>query len=254
MSYGDNTNSGIKLKGDLLIAELGANFAFNGWEDPANISEFMLDPGSGEVGKHIGRGINNEGQILSAWVDPGQPLIKFSIDSLPVVQLSLAMRGSLGIINQGAGSVTDEPVTLFEGKWIDLGYKNLVAESFALTGVGGTPPLVEGVDFEVQYQFGMLKALNAGAAGPQEADFDHAAVSGSVVYGANQAQLSVALQLNGSNKTNGRSARVAVERGIMMVTTELALLGGQDVVTMAAEVHPLLAPGASGSFTYEEWT
>jgi len=254
MSYGENTDTGIKLKGDLLIAVLGAGFVFNGWEDPANISDFTLNPGAGEVGKHIGSGINNEGQILSAWVNPGQPMIKFSIDSLPAAQLSIAMRGSLGVLNQGAGSVTDEPVTLVQDKWIDLLQRNLTDGSFVLSGVGGTPVLVEGTDYEVQYKFGMIKALTAGATGAQEADYDHAAIAGSRVVGASQAQLLVALKLNGENKTNGRLASVEVQRGLMLVTTDLQLLGGTEVVSMAAEVHPLLAPGETGSFTYEEWS
>jgi len=247
MGYGDNKDTGIKLKGDLLITDYGPGWEFLGMQDPVNVTLFELDPGSGEIKTHDGKGVSNEGQVLSAWVDEAIPKIKLAFDSLPISQLSDVMRGLYGLNAQASGSMTDEPITLILDRWVRAPFQQLAGGSVVLNGVGGTPLHVENTDFEVQYQHGLLKALTAPAAGLQELDADYAAITRSKAVGPSSRNAQVGLSLLGQNKTNGATVEFVAEKCLMVYTATLALVGGDEVVSVTADVVPI------GDYSYEEW-
>ena len=246
-TYGDNAGTGKKLRGDLLFTVYGPGWAYLGMEDPVNVTDFELDPGSGTIETHAGAGVENEGQALAAWVDEGTPKITLSYNSLPVGRLSDVMRGVLGLSTQSAGSVTDEPITLIEGKWVRLPMQQLVEGTEVLTGVGGTP-VHTADDFEVQHRHGLIKALTPAAAGPQEMDFDHLGFSRNTITGPSKRQAQVGLSLFGENKTTGGIVEFTAEKCLMVYTAKLTFVGGKEVVSVSAEAVPI------GTYDYEEWS
>lgn len=244
---------GVKLRGELSIGLLSDAWADLGIEDSVDVTEFELDPGQSEIGERLGQGLSNEGQRLCTWEVPKPPTFTFSHESLRPEQLSIAMRGQLGIINEGAGSVTDEPLTLVEGKWINVGYRELVAGTPVLTTTDSLTTHVEGTDYEVNYKFGRVKALVPAAAGAQLLDFDHAAVVGTRIRGGTRQSLQAMVSLDGFNKANGKNVQLNVPRCRLVISAGIKLVGGSEVVTMSATGYPLLVPGAGESYTYDEW-
>lgn len=78
------------------------------------------------------------------------------------VLLAAAFMGLESPINQGAGILTEVPLTLpAHPKWLSLGKTNLSATGLVVKE--GATVLVLGTDFEINYALGLLRATKAGA-------------------------------------------------------------------------------------------
>lgn len=188
--------------GDLYIARYNPALAdFDALQGPFEATKFEIKPNV-ELREMSSRGRTTYGQVIESVPLP-QPA-EFSI-AMPEVNresLVLALLGTASAINQGAGTITDAPVTAKLGAWVQLPAENFATAGFTVKNDAGTTTYVLGTDYEVNYRLGMIKALKGGAITEGQAlevSGSHNAVSGTRIAGATNSQIRVKLVLDGVN-------------------------------------------------------
>ncbi|MFQ2705200.1 hypothetical protein ACK3ZF_20155 [Aeromonas caviae] len=128
--------------------------------------------------------------------------------------LAAAFMGLESPINQGAGTLTDLPVTLLaHPKWVSLGKTNLSATGLVVKE--GVTPLVLGTDFEINYALGLLRATKAGAVadgGPVTVSASYNAITGTRIAGNVQPEVKAKLTLDGRSVISGEAILLTVPR------------------------------------------
>ena len=226
MSYQD---TGLIFAGKVFIGEVnqGVVGALNG---PINVPSFELTPPSTEVRNRVSKQPASYGQALDVVNIPGDPAqMSISFDSLPAVLLAEALGGTSASHSVTAGSVTDEAITLVEGQWVKLAHSNIDGASVVVTDPTGPTDLVEGDDYEVDADAGMIKALDAAAAIAVEVDYDYNAESGTKVLGATEIQKPRHIILEGKNLATGKKARVIVHEAILNASEAMDLMSDEFV-------------------------
>lgn len=103
----------------------------------------------------------------------------FTLDEPNIENLKdFVMSNAITDISQTSGSVTDQSVTGYHDLWIDLGKKSI--SNVVVTDSSGTTTYIEGTDYEVDTEEGLLKVLSSGSITDGEAllvDYSYAAVT-----------------------------------------------------------------------------
>lgn len=226
MSYQD---TGLIFAGKVFIGEVnqGVVGALNG---PINVPSFELTPPSIEARNRISKQPETYGQALDVVNIPGDPAqMAVSFDSLPAELLAEALGGTSAAHSVTAGSVTDEAINLVEGQWVKLAHSNIDGTSVVVTDPIGPTDLVEGDDYEVDEDAGLIKALDSGAAIAVEVDYDYNAESGMQVLGATEIQKPRHIILEGKNLATGKKARVIVHEAILNANEAMDLMSDEFI-------------------------
>lgn len=201
-------------KGDVYMNPIVAGVA-QGWVGPFEATKFEIKPNV-ELKEQVSKGKNTYGQVIES-VALAQPA-DLSIDFAEVntATLNTALLGSTSAINQSAATVSNEAVTAKLGKWVPL-TKGAVS-AVTVTNVAGTTTYVNGEDYIVNPDLGWIKALPGGDITEDlvlHVDFTAAAISGTQIKGATQADVRARFMLDGKNQVDGQSVIVTVHEGII---------------------------------------
>lgn len=175
-----------------------------GLAGPFECSKFEFKPNA-EVKEQVSKGRSTYGQVIEtvAIQKPGD--MSVTLTEMDKDGLTLALLGTQAAISQGAGTVSDENVTLTAAKmdkWLQLSKQNLNQAGFVVTNAAAAVTYVEGTDYLVNRRLGMIKVLDAGTVPNTEVikvDFGHAAYDGTLISGATQAQVRARFILDGVN-------------------------------------------------------
>ncbi len=120
------------------------------------------------------------------------------------------------------GSVTGESVTLISGEWVRLANKGV--SSVVITGA------VLGTDYEVNGPLGMVRMIPGGGltAGVNSVDYTYAAESGYKVNIGTQAQIRVAVLIDGRNLENGEEIQAEFDSVVLSPNTEVNIVSSPD--------------------------
>lgn len=221
--------------GDIWINRYDpATGALTGWVGPLEASKCGIKPNA-ELKELVSKGRNTYGQVIESV--PLQQPAEFSLTLREANKdnMTLMFMGEQAALAQTAASVAAEALTMKTGYGVALSKQNIKAPGFTLTGAGGNPTYVEGTDYAVNRQIGIVQAIAgsalatavAGAAGAGLAllaSYDHLAIAGARVRGAVQPQLRAWIKFDGKNFVDGRSVIAEAYEVILTPNAEFDFL------------------------------
>ncbi len=203
-----------------------------GWVYAGNASKFALKT-SADIKDQISKGRDTYGQVIAsvALQKPAELMIDFAEVNRDNIQL--ALMGKKSIINDAAGSVTAEAVTLRTTGGASLAHGNLSATGLVLKN--GATTYVKDTDYTVNYRLGILMPVAgsalaaaiaaAGATGLDcTVDYAYLANTGVLVQGSKIAQVKCAVRLDGRNFADGLPAYVEVYEALLTPAGEFDFL------------------------------
>lgn len=246
----EDTN-GLLVAGDLYIDRLNGDGTSTGYMPVSNATQMALQQEM-EFQDLISRKKDTYGQLLATVPIPSPGEINLTLDEINRQNLAIALLGDLEEINQEAGSVTDETVTLKDMNWTELAHRNIASEN--LTVSQDTTELTRGTDYEINFALGLIRALpgSSNLSGGEELTltYDHNAVSGQRVKGAVRPVIRAKLLLHGRNMVDDRPLIVTVDEATLRPTEAVDLLS-EEFVTLPMTGRMRTLSGKDSPFTVE---
>ncbi len=214
---------GFLGSGDLYINRIVAGVA-QGWVGPYEASKFEIKPNV-ELKELTSRGKATYGQVIES-VALAQPS-DFTVE-LPEVNkdsLALALLGTNSGITQASGTVSDEVVLAKLGIWVPLSKAKI--STVVVTNSAASTTYVNGTDYIYNAELGWLKALPGGAITADQSlkvDFAHAAITGTQIAGATNADVRAMFKLDGKNQADGLPCIVTVQEGVIAANSAFDFL------------------------------
>ncbi len=204
--------SGILCSGNVHAALLNDDGSFAGFMDLKNAIKLAINPGEGEEKQRISKQNASFGQVLDSVVMPGIPNVTVDFDEGDSETVAMAMLGTLESINltQQTRTAVDFTVTKLD-VWLELGDRYINSNAFAIKENGAGDTYVQGVDYVVDLQMGLVKFLSTGSVlvdDVVEKTYTTRAVTGRRVNGSKKNQLKVRLMGNLKNLVNGKPVLV----------------------------------------------
>lgn len=172
---------------------------------PFQCSKFEIKPNS-DIKEQVSKGRETYGQTIATVAIPKPADITIVLTEMDKDGLTMALLGTASDFNQGAGTITDEPIVAKLDKWVRLSKENFATAAFAVEHSTGAPVYVLGTDYLVNYRLGMVKALSSGAiteAQTLHVSGAYSAITGTKISGATQAQVKGEFILDGKNFVDG---------------------------------------------------
>lgn len=208
------SSRGFLGAGDLYINRIVGGVA-QGWTGPFECSKFEIKPNV-ELKEMTSKGKNTYGQVIES-VALQQPA-DFTVE-LPEVNkesLVLALLGTTAAINQAGGVIADEAIVVEHDVWVPISKAALSAVS--VQDETNTTTYVNGEDYIVNTDLGMLKALSTGSiadGATVHLDATAAAITGTQIKGATSADVRAKFRLDGKNQADGLPCIVNVHEGVI---------------------------------------
>lgn len=202
----------LHLEGDLFI-ETFTNGVSAGVIGPIDVDSLEVKPDSQKISIPSKRK-GQYGQARENYHIPKPAMVTIKTTEIPPVLLAAAFMGLESPINQGAGALTDLPVTLPAWpKWAQLGKSNIAATGLAIKE--GAKALVVGTDIEVNYALGLVRAIKGGSVadgGSVTVSGTYNAVTGTRIAGNIQPEIKARLLLDGRSIVSGEAIKLTVPR------------------------------------------
>lgn len=253
--------NGFIGKGDVLFNVYDPDEGrFVGWVEAGNAIKFEIKPNS-EIKEMELRGLSTYGQVGETVAMTKPADLSITLTKASRENLTLAFMGTQVAINQAAGTVSDEAVTLRVGGGVQLSKKNLSATGFVLEPAAAGTPYVLDTDYTVTWRLGMVfvvpgSALDvavkaAGTTGLAVlATFTHNAYTGARIKGATQPQLRCQVKLNGANMVDDRPVICEVFEAILTPDAGFDFLA-EDWVEVPLKGRMKTPTGKTEPFTVE---
>lgn len=227
--------------GNLVLRQKDKNGVFGPWTGPINGTTYTFNAGAGETIQRTSKMIGSDGQILNAVNNTGQPNITFGFDDMGLEQFKMAMRGESSALSEVGGSVSAQDLVVpanakgTKGGWIELAHRNIdSAQSFVITGNGGTPTHTFSADADDDY--GPIDYLEGGVFIPSgsainnndtiEVTYTHLAVTADLIKGNKVDQTILELKFMGRNKANQQWMRFHAFQANVSTNADVDMLGG----------------------------
>jgi len=201
--------------GDIYINRMVGGVS-QGMVGPIHADKFEIKP-SVDVKEATSKGRYSYGQVLDT-VNLAKPT-DFTIDLSEVTGdiLVMAFLGTSAALNQVSSTLTDFPVTIKKGKWVDIGKKNLAA-TVTVENTGGTTTYVEGTDYTLNRPLGWIKVLDASLiadAASLNITAAYSAATGTVISGSTLTEVRAYMVFDGINQADGTQVTVDVWEAVV---------------------------------------
>jgi len=226
--------AGLNLCLDVYIKRLTGNTTDSGLWVAGNLVTMTLGDSS-ESTKRQSRRYGTCGQTLDTFATGQGATLTVGTDELEYRRMmALLLRGDDSSFSQSETPVTNESHTAHivdgEGQWVKLAYHPVKAASVTVTDDPDTTPgWVEGTDYEVNYNLGLIRPIAGGAISDGDAilvDYTYTAVSGSwEIVGGTNSVVKCELWGIGKNKVTGNDIIIHVPRVAFSGDVSLELLG-----------------------------
>lgn len=146
--------------GDVYINPI-VNGIFTGWEGPFEADKYEIKA-NGDLKEKTSKGRYTYGQVLESVDVPKAYDLNITLTELGKAGMALALRSVASDVAQTAGTMTDAAIEVFHDKWVELPRRALSGALTFKTSGDVALPLVEGTDYIINRDMGMLKALPDG--------------------------------------------------------------------------------------------
>jgi len=153
------------------------------------------------------------GQITDSVAIPKEPEFSMKVLQIDKDSLRIALMATASVVAEAAATITDEAVTLQPGVFVPLKYRNLAADGLKVTSVDAATVYVLGKDYDVNFRFGLLRALPGGALAvktPVLVDYTTHAIASTRLAGARVPSLRAKLLFDGINLVDQHPALATV--------------------------------------------
>ena len=168
---------------------------------PFECKKFEIKPNS-DIKEQVSKGRASYGQVIETVAIQKPADVTITLTEMDKDGLTLALLGSQVVLNQGAGTITDEVIVAVHDKWLSLSKQNFATAGFLVKHTSGTPTYVLGTDYLINYRLGMVKILSTGAilnGASLKVTGTFVAITGTLISGATQAQVRAEFVLDGVN-------------------------------------------------------
>lgn len=208
-----------------------------------------------DIKEQVSKDKDQYGQITAAIAIPSPSELNIVIANFDRKSLAMGLMGDDIDLTVGAGTSTDESVVAKLGVFIDLAAKNITAESVVVTDDPMTQTYVEGVDYEVNYAIGMIKAVAGGAIAADQGllvDYSNNAIDGFTVNGSTRPQVQGEVRLDGRNLSTGKDMIITIDRALLVSDGEIDFMSDEFVeIGMTGRMETLL--GKAQPYTVESY-
>ncbi|MER2526365.1 MAG: hypothetical protein ABTR07_00375 [Candidatus Competibacter denitrificans] len=160
-------------------------------------------------------------------IESAEPTFAMETDDAGGELLLLALRASESALAEGGGSVTDEVVPVkFKDSWLQLPHRNIVLAGFVGKHANDSA-LVAETDYGLQdiwLQHGMIFIPGDSTIAVDEAckwSYAYKAVSGKTLLGNQVAQVTMQVELFGTNRVNKKPVKVTIFECTVNKATEI---------------------------------
>lgn len=219
------SSAGFLGAGDLYIARQ-VDGVFGDFEGPFSADKFEIKP-SVDLKEQSSKGRSTYGQVTASVALAKPTELTVELTQVDKVTLAYALLGSTAVLTQASGSATAEAVTAKLDKWVDLAKRRIGATGFVLTNVGASITYVEGVDYKVNRNLGMLLCTEAGAIvadAPLLATYTYGASNGTRIKGVTNTQIVAKFRLDGINLSDSTPCVVNVHQGVIAASSAFDFL------------------------------
>ena len=206
-----STANGFLGSGDLYIQRYVAG-VLGDLKGPYYASKFEIKPNV-EKKTATSKGKYSYGQVIaSASINQAADL-NVELSQVDREGLALALLGTQAALTQGSGTLTavNLPAVVLDA-WLDA-TKQALTGTMTVTNAGATVTYVEGTDYILNRQLGLIKFLSTGAvlAGAvPKISGAYSVIAGTKISGGTQTSLLARFILDGQNQVDGSAAIVRV--------------------------------------------
>jgi hypothetical protein len=204
--------------GDLYIGRYNPTTGlFDDYVGPIETTKFEIKANT-DTKEMVSKGRASYGQVIESVPIP-QPF-DFTVDFAEVSgdTLVAAFLGTKTSVNIGSGTITDKPVTIKKGAWVDIGHMNIATAAFVVKNEAGSTTYVKGTDYEINYRLGMLKIVETSLITDGvvlEVSGTYGAISGTKIAGGTNAQIRAKFRFDGKNFADGLPCIVEVYEAVI---------------------------------------
>ena len=233
---------GIVYKGDVYLRRYVNNVLSSEIIGAIGGTKLTLKANS-EIKERFGKGRNNNG-LLAGSVALSQPSeISIGFNEVDAEMMAILFMGTSAALNDTGGTVTGEPITLVQDKWVKTANRNISAS--AITG------LVLGTDFIEHPRMGAIKALTPAATGLKSLDYSYGAITGQRISGGVASQIDVEIIFDGVNLEDDSDAYVRIPKITLTPNTDIDLLSG-DYVDAEMTGKAIKLPNETGEIIFDD--
>lgn len=233
--------SGLILGGDVYFDRLDDDSVSTGRIYLGNVTRLSVTEAADEKTRES-RGRDTYGNALDTFALKKPTKFNIEGDDFFKATLEIALFGTTVSVNQVAGSITDEVITARHDAWVKLSVQNLQGEDSTaapvVTNSAASTTYAEGVDYEVDYRLGMIKALSTGAITNGQSlkvDAEYGAVTRTRIRGGVTPRIKGELFCDGKNLITGEAAELLAYRAAFVPSATLDLINtAGDFVKWAA--------------------
>jgi hypothetical protein len=197
-----------------------------GWVDGGSADKFALKPNS-EIKSKKSKGRDTYGQTIATVALAGEADISITFGEVNKENIRLAFMARQADLNIAAGgTVADEALVAKLDKYVPLAHANLT-NAVVVTHTSGSPTYQLGVDYEVNYRKGWIKALSTGSITADQSlkvDYVSNAIEGTRLRGSTDAQLRCEVLFDGKNQVDGSPVEAHVWEAVLTPSDEFDFL------------------------------
>lgn len=234
--------------GDVYIDRLDNNNTPTGYRLEGSVKDFEIQV-ENEIKEQVSKGRATYGQVIATAVIPGKPTAKFTLQKVSSTNMAMAVLGAAVDGSQASGSVADEAVTAKLGVYVAMTKAKI--SNLVVKDVTDATTYEEGVDYQVDYDLGMIMVISGGAISADDVlhcSFDHAAYDYSDITGNSDPNIKVRIRFGGKNFVDGKSLDAVCFQVALRPTSALQLLA-DDFMEVALEGNCEIPENGTTAFT-----
>lgn len=201
--------------GDIYIERFVAGVS-QGLAGPYYANKFEIKPNV-DVKELTSKGKSDYGQTLES-VSVQKPAdFTLELNEVNKESMTIALLGTAASSTQASGSLVDQAVTIKKDRWVAIGKENLIAP-IIVKHTSSTPVYVEGVDYVLNYDLGMIKVLTDSVivdAASLKVSGPYGAISSTKISGATNTDIRAKILFDGKNQADGLLCKVTVWEAII---------------------------------------
>lgn len=201
--------------GDIYIERIVAGVS-QGLAGPYYANKFEIKPNV-EVKELTSKGKNDYGQTLESVAIQKPADFTLELNEVNKESMTLALLGTQVQSTQAPGTLEDAVVVIKKDRWVSVGKENL-AEPVVVENTAGAVTYVEGVDYVLNLDLGLIKVLLGSAiadAASLHVSADFGAISSTKISGATNTDIRAKIIFDGKNQADGLPVKVTVWEAII---------------------------------------
>jgi hypothetical protein len=220
--------AGLLAEGTLYLNRK-INGVAQGWKKVEGTTRFSIS-NSSEIKEQKSKDLAKYGQVTASVALPNPSELALTISDFTAESLAIGLMGDDSVYTVAGATISNEVVIADIGAFVPLSKSNVTPGSVVVTDSTGATTYVEGTHYEINYGFGMLRAISTITdAQSLQVDYTHGAISGFNVNGGTRPQVNGALRLDGRNLADGKKLMIEVLDALLVSDGEIDFMADDFV-------------------------